>query len=873
MRRLIPPKTRNRATLYRGITYIDVLVFLIFLVLSALAISTNLGFFKLVLSLGLLAIGFGLCLNWGKDLKGYDWIIIAWKYINKKRKYSKKEVKEFLDFKIENNVIDLYGTLAGVVEVTPIEFLLYKHSKQMQVINQFANTLRYVRCGSIVKIEKPIDYAKYIERYERFITELEQEKETLLNLENKESKETEIDEATAKELKSIEARIEILKKNVDFLKHVNTEDKINAEVFYFVVYENSQKNLDATLQDVKSRLTNIGLKPRQLQTEELGDFLNCFVYKKPLEKGREFELPAIREKKTHILLDGEKWNVASIGKYPVFAEGNSWASSLCTVAGTNVVINFKNANKDTVTKNINKAIKELKYRYLSEKTPSGQQELQIQVEALLTLLQQFSLGNESIHDVNVYVMYKDTEATKVKQAFHSLGFSLDRLILRQQDGFVSMLPFVSNDMLDRYSRNFQGDTLSASFPFVNNLFMDENGDYLGDFRYPVFFDLWERGKNRVNSNLCILGQSGGGKTFCQKKLLMQQRLRGTRVFALDCEHEYNYLANNLGGQIVEMSGGSTINPFQIFVAPNEDVEDRRADGEVTSQCGFLSEWFKTLFDMDIDTKSALDNCIVEMYEKCKITDKTDLTKLKPSDYPTFDTLKELINEKLNSKSIKSYDEQLFRKLSNYISLFVGNGIYARFWNGVTELDISNDFTIFDFQKLFANSNKELCNAQMLLLMRLLMQETIRNKDHNEATGEKTRVIILVDEAHRYISPRFPIALDTLEQFARRIRKYDGALIVATQNIDDFVGTSEEMRSKASAVINNCQYSMLFGLKADDINKVQDLYSNYGGGLTAEEVDFLAKAELGQMLLLAEPERRTIVQVNLMPDEKQYIERV
>ena len=154
-----------------------------------------------------------------------------------------------------------------------------------------------------------------------------------------------------------------------------------------------------------------------------------------------------------------------------------------------------------------------------------------------------------------------------------------------------------------------------------------------------------------------------------------------------------------------------------------------------------------------------------------------------------------------------------------------------------------------------------------------MQETIRNKDHNEATGEKTRVIILVDEAHRYISPRFPIALDTLEQFARRIRKYDGALIVATQNIDDFVGTSEEMRSKASAVINNCQYSMLFGLKADDINKVQDLYSNYGGGLTAEEVDFLAKAELGQMLLLAEPERRTIVQVKLMPDEKQYIERV
>lgn len=850
MKRLIPPKTKNRATLYRGITYIDVLVFIIFLVLSALAISTNLGFVKVVIALLLLAVGFGLCLSWGKNLKGYDWIVIGWKYINKKRKYTKKESKSFLDIKIENDIIQMYGTYTGIIEVTPIEFLLFKQSKQIQVINQFANVFRYISKGSIVKIEKPIEYDKYIARYQEYIAELEKDKE------NKESLD-------------INARIEILKKNIDFLKYVNTEGQINAEVFYFVVYENSQKNLEATLKDAKSKLTNLGLKPRQLGTEEIHEFLNQFVYKKELGEGREFELPAIREKKSHLLLDGEKWNFATVGKYPVFAQGNSWASSLCTITGTNVVINFKNANKDTVTKNINKSIKELKYRYLSEKTPSGQQELQIQVEALLTLLQQFNLGNESIHDINVYIMYKDTEANKVKQAFHSIGFELDKLFLRQQDAFVSVLPFVSNDMLEGCSRNFQGETLSASFPFVNNLFMDEKGDFLGDFRYPVFFDLWERGKNRVNSNLCIIGQSGGGKTFCQKKLLMQQRLRGTRVFALDCEHEYNYLASKIGGQTIEMSGGSTINPFQIFVGDSEE----HLDGEVSAQCGFLSEWFKTLFNMDIDTKSALDNCIVEMYENFGLTDKTDLSQVKPESYPTFDSLKNIIEVKLKSKNLSDYNQGLLHKLSNYISLFVGNGIYSRLWNGQTKLDITNDFTVFDFQRLFANSNTEVCNAQMQLLMRLLMQETIKNKNHNEATGEKTRVVILVDEAHRYISPKFPIALDTLEQFSRRIRKYDGALIVATQNIDDFVGTSEEMRSKASAVINNCQYSMLFGLKADDINKVQELYSNYGGGLTVEEIDFLAKAELGQMLFLAEPEKRTIVQVNLMPDEKQYIERV
>ena len=861
-RRLIPPETKTDATIYREITYKDVFVFLIFLVLSAFAISSNLGWFKVILTMLLLAGGLASCIKWGRNHKGYQWIAIIWRYIFSKKKYNKKQLKDLIYFKNENGVIKMYGTYARVIEVSPIEFLLFKKSKQEQIINQFASTLRYVKNGSLVKIEKPIDYTAYILRYENQIQEIE--KERLTYVENFQGNKENID------LTEFTSRIEILKKNVEFLKYTNTENKINAEVYYVVLYENSEKTLENTLNDTKTKLSNIGLEPKVLNSEEINEFLNLFIYKE--KKGNDVEFPKVIVKSNHIKIDNEKWNFATIGKYPVFAEGNSWASKLCTIPNTNVIINFKSADKESVIKGVNKAIKELRFRYLSEKTPSGQQELQIQVEGLLALLQQFNLGNESIHDVNVYVMYKDTEAIKVRQAFTGEGFVLNTLAFRQFEAFISSLPVVGKEMLPKYRRNIQDDTLSASFPFINNLFMDKLGDYLGDFRYPVFFDMWERGKNRVNSNLCVLGQSGGGKTFCQKKLLMQQRLRGTRIFVLDCENEYRYMTEKLGGQAIEMAGGSRINPFQIFTNAMGD-DEISLEGEVSAQCSFLSEWFKSLFAMDIDTKSALDNLIAELYSSVGITDKTDLTQLKDTDFPTFDTLKALIDKKLEkTKTTNDYDVQLYRKLANYISLFVGNGIYARFWNGRTELDITNDFTVFDFQRLFANSNTEVCNAQMMLLMRLLMQETIKVKNHNEMTGEKVRVIILVDEAHRYISPKFPIALDTLEQFARRIRKYDGALIVATQNIDDFIGTSEEMRSKASAVINNCQYSMLFGLKADDINKVQELYANYGGGLTSEELDFLSKAELGQMLFLAEPEKRTIVQVGLMPDEEQYIVR-
>ena len=61
----------------------------------------------------------------------------------------------------------------------------------------------------------------------------------------------------------------------------------------------------------------------------------------------------------------------------------------------------------------------------------------------------------------------------------------------------------------------------------------------------------------------------------------------------------------------------------------------------------------------------------------------------------------------------------------------------------------------------------------------------------------------------------------MKNMAKRIRKYSGSLWVATQNIADFVGFDVNTKTKATAVINNCQYTFLFGLKPDDLNNVKE----------------------------------------------------
>lgn len=880
MRRIIPPKTKRVSTLYKDFNYKDLGICLVCLLIAAVAVSSNLGWFKWLLVVVAMLAALVLCLQYGHFYRGYEWLGIMRTYVFSRHKYTTEQMKDIFNYAPAEGSVELAGTHTAILEICPVEFLLFKQSKQEQIVSQFAAALREITSGSIIKIERPISYSAYIMRYKAAIQTLTDERDKFIASEREKAvRQHKSFDAAKLNLTSFNARIDILEKNVIFLEYIDKNRQINAEVFYMAIYERSPEQLKAVVDGAISRLGMIGLLPRRISSDEITDVMQHFIYKTSADA---FQLPAVEVKKNSIFLNNEEWHIAAIGKFPVFAEGNHWSSELFTIPGTNVVINFGTANRDEVIKSVNKSIKEIRYRYTSEKDASGQQDLQIQLEALKTLLLQFQLGNEGIHNSTFYIMYQTAQEDKVRQVFQGQGFVLNKLPFMQFEGFTSMLPVCGKDLLPTCSRHLQSSTLAATFPFINNLFMDKGGNYLGDFRYPIFWDMWERApqnKSRLNSNLCVIGQSGSGKTYTQKKILMQQRVQGTKIFVLDCEDEYTYMADKLGGQTIEMAGGSRINPFQIYSTyePGEDDVFRNvgavpSTGDVSAQCSFLSEWFKSILKMDMNCKAMLDNCVAEMYSKAGITDTSDISKMKEKDFPTFDTLAKLISEKKKAKKVSAYEQETLQKLENYISLFVGNGIYSRLWNGATTLDIKNDFIVFNFQQLFSNSNTEVCNAQMMLLMRLLMREVIKVKNDNEVTGRKNRVIVLVDEAHRYISSQFPIALDTLEQFARRIRKYDGALIVATQNIKDFVGSSEEMRTKASAVINNCQYSMLFGLKPDDLNDVRQLYANYGGGLTPQELDFLGIAELGQMLFLVEPEKRSIVQVGLMPDEQPYLVR-
>ena len=228
-----------------------------------------------------------------------------------------------------------------------------------------------------------------------------------------------------------------------------------------------------------------------------------------------------------------------------------------------------------------------------------------------------------------------------------------------------------------------------------------------------------------------------------------------------------------------------------------------------------------------------------------------------SAFPTFDDLYELVLDQIATET-NEYVKTNLMVIETYVKKFAKGGRNSKLWNGPTSLETKENFISFNFQSLLGNNNQVIANAQMLVIFKYLMNEVIKNKDFNAKYKINRKIIVVVDEAHMFINPNYPVALDFMAQMAKRIRKYGGMQIVITQNIKDFVG-SPEIARQSTAIINACQYSFIFSLAPADLNDLVELYSK-SGEINKEEQNSIVTAGVGQAFVITSPTNRTTVQI-------------
>ena len=575
------------------------------------------------------------------------------------------------------------------------------------------------------------------------------------------------------------------------------------------------------------------------------------------------------------------YSINTLSNLPNEASYN-WLNNLSENNAT-IIINSRQITRDEAKQCLQKSINNYTFMYLNKneyKEAVTKEELASNLEVLNNIKDEIAHNTEKLRNYNInFLNYGyDKESLNenigvLNEAVKNENMSLNNLSLVQKNVFHSIFPKYKT-ALYKYGIQLPSRTFASAFPFIDSLFIDEKGLFLGNnnLNNPIVLDLWNR-ENRLNSNMVVLGTSGGGKSSFIKKLINNQIIFDSYIYIIDPERDYTYLVKYYHGQIIDMANGklSRINPLQIFL--NEKLEDdnleviNNTNSLIAEHLKMLETFFTTLM-MNVDNKSCkLDNLslfylmkeIKKLYTKWNLFQK-NLYELDVNDYPTFDDLIELLKKTTNKITDKE-DKRIYSYLTNIISdYFSNNGIYQELYNGKSNLKIGDcQLICFDVKNLLASKHAPSKNAQLLLMTAYIENEINKNAYNNQLN--KKHALLIVDEAHLFFDHQNTHVLEFLSQTSKRIRKRNGGLILATQNPSDFVAT-EEIQSLTKAILQNAQYTFAFSSKPQDVKAIADIYKIAGDELTENEKLWISMGVKGRCLFINGYRDRQMLDINI-----------
>ena len=413
------------------------------------------------------------------------------------------------------------------------------------------------------------------------------------------------------------------------------------------------------------------------------------------------------------------------------------------------------------------------------------------LQDVIELLANLRKNREPLLHVSVFLELKarSPEALKELQSDVAMELtrskiSVDRLTLRQKEGFLSVLPVGANQFGAQYERVLPASSAANLYPFNFSGKTDPQGLYIGrdKFGSNVLVDFDRRAEDKTTSNILILGNSGQGKSYLLKLLLTNLRESGKQIICLDPESEYEDLCNALGGCYIDfLSGEYTINPLepkawsdgQDTIDPDAPAAFRKVK-RLSQHIAFLKDFFrayKDFTDAQIDTIEIL---LTKLYARFGITDSTDYSQKKPSDFPVMEDFYKLCEEEFYGYDRQRkylYTEETLQEVCLGIhSMCVG--AESKYFNGHTNIS-GSDFLVFGVKGLL-DTNKRLKDAMLFNILSFMS---------NQLLGQGN-TIASVDELYLFLSNM--TAIEYIRNCMKRVRKKDSSMILASQNIEDFL---------------------------------------------------------------------------------------
>jgi len=443
------------------------------------------------------------------------------------------------------------------------------------------------------------------------------------------------------------------------------------------------------------------------------------------------------------------------------------------------------------------------------------------------------------------------------------GFVLDKINFTQDKMLLSYLPLgylfpATQRITEKYMASWH---IATSYPFTKKSLFHKEGVVIGrtvevqeELEELVVVDRWNpQDPSITNPNMVILGRSGSGKSYATKLYLLREWMQGARIIIIDPEREYNNIARQIGGKIINAGSGEySINPFEVRdLREYMEDEDRNVD-PLSIAKSRTQTILKTLMpNLFYTSYNFVDAQINRLYDQFNIRSGIrNYDIYSTHDYPNIYDFIELVES--TPPDDRNYDRDLavaVAGLSGMEKFFVASEDIEH------KLDLHNDhFVIFDIHDL-KEQKLELQRAVYFNILAWIW-DYIR-KDRKEKT------ILVVDEAWILLDPNSPETLQFLVEMAKRIRKYMGSMWIITQNVNDFFqGRLEE---SGKAVLGNAAFKLLFKQAETDIPRILSLYT-----LTEKEQELLSILPIGRAIMIA-GDNHLYVNVKASPFEERVIQ--
>ena len=423
------------------------------------------------------------------------------------------------------------------------------------------------------------------------------------------------------------------------------------------------------------------------------------------------------------------------------------------------------------------------WRFVTEKINSGQRILKAVYQAVI-----FAPSDK----------INEAEQT-IKSIYKGVGWDIVRDKYMNLQSFLATLPFTQSDGLFEDLEKLNRTKTMVSWTVAN--LAPLQGEWSGMSSpcmmlygrrgQPLFWDPF--GNAGGNYNVAVIGKSGSGKSVFMQELVTSILGCGGKAYVIDDGRSFMNTAKLQGGEFIEFSDKSNLclNPFSII---DEEAMAKNPEyvGDVISLIRSMIRQMCEGVKKDSESISQVQ----DRYIEAAVQEAWDKNGKNASISAIRDCL--AAHEDKRAKDLAILMRPFALKPANDPKGV--DGIYSRFFDGQSNIKLTNVFMVFEMAEL--KSKKEFQSIVMMFLM-FIISENMYFGDR------KTPISLIIDEAWDLLHGEGSSAF--IEGLARRARKYGGNLITGTQSVNDYYKTSATV-----AAFENTDWIVLLSQKKESV---------------------------------------------------------